>query len=113
MYVLQLEDNFIINIYTKELNGEKECLDILNNGGIQIDEEMAQNLSSVFYGKFNGTVDKEKIFTMKDKNLFSSLLVEQPKSELELLKEKVEKQDKKLAIQEQTILELSAMLGGM
>lgn len=100
------EENKYNGFYIDDKEGKK----VLREGGLSITIELWKHLLNIGLFKFNGTKE-DRIYTIDDKGLFETFKLPiddtpQPKSELELLKEKV-------AIQEQTILELSAMLGGM
>lgn len=82
---------------------------ILENGGVKINEELHQYLLSLGQCKFIG-VKEDKIYTILDKNFFEKVVLRvdpspQTKSELEIIKEKI-------AIQEQSLLELSMLIGG-
>lgn len=96
------KDNCIEGILSQE---EIESMEQIIETDLTTDEELYMYLiNSIGRRLYKGEKTKE-ILTIKDKDKWEFIKQEQPKSELELLKEKLE-------MQEQTILELSMMIGG-
>lgn len=109
MYIVEIENNTVIGFYTQDINGGKECSLILERDGINIDEELHRYLLSLGKCKFTG-IKEDRVYSMKDKDLFEEIIQQSenkpiPKTEVELIKEKQEMQDK-------AILELSTLMGG-
>lgn len=109
-YYAQLDnEGKILGFYLQGIHGEQVCNQIYTCGGLKLNEEIWKELVSYGVAKFNGAKE-DRIYTMSDLALFEKVIppvdnTPRPKSELEIIKEKQ-------AIQEQSLLELSMLIGG-
>ena len=109
-YYVQLDnEGKILGFYLQDIHGEQVCNQIYTCGGLKLNEGIWKELVGMGVAKFLG-IREDRIYTMDDLALFEKVIppvdnTARPKSELEIIKEKQ-------AIQEQSLLELSMLIGG-
>lgn len=99
---LTLDKKIEKSFYIEDIHGLKLCESVLSQNGIQIDDDMHTYLSSIT-GEidFNGVIDKNKVYSMEDKELFKVTEIPlnttpQLPSEMDLLKEEVLQQSESM-----------------
>lgn len=74
IYYMDLnEDKVGQGFYTEDIHGAEQCKDIIDNGGIKINEELWQYLLSLGVVEFTGTVEQRE-YTILDKDLFKGVV---------------------------------------